>query len=165
MPHLLETLQESRNNGLQPPSIREAQIKMLLNPGRDLLDSSSYRPKSMQDFDTKFQAKALARHLGGVVTHLVHDAQFSFIAGSGAQITLWRLPHVLHSVAGMDLAAVVVALDTEKVFDTLGLDYLWEMLQWMGLGLMFLWCIQLLYAHLWCASTMGMWSLNACLLN
>ena len=49
-------------------------------------------------------------------------------------MNLRRLTHVQHSTDGVDGAGALVALDIEKTFNTLGWEYLWEVLIRMGFG-------------------------------
>ncbi|KAJ1213557.1 hypothetical protein NDU88_001191 [Pleurodeles waltl] len=69
LPQLLEILHEVRGEGLLPVHMREALIVMLLKPGKEVDNPSSYRPLSMLNIDVKLLTKVLASRLSRVVTH------------------------------------------------------------------------------------------------
>ena len=82
----------------------------------------------MLGVDAKVLAKILASRLRRVVTNLVMEDQCGLMPGRGTHMNLRRLSHVMHSVQDSETAMAVAALDIEKAFDTLGRDYLWEVL-------------------------------------
>ena len=49
-------------------------------------------------------------------------------------MNLRRLTHIMHMILDQEMEAALVALDIEKTFDTLGWDYMRELLKRMGLG-------------------------------
>ena len=53
----------------------------------------------------------------------------------------------MHETQDQEMEAAFVALDVEKAFNTLGWDYLWEVLERMGLGDEFMKWVRLFYAQ------------------
>lgn len=95
----------------------EAVVVVLLIPGKDLDQCSSYWPISLLNVDAHFLAKALAGCLSTVITALVHADQSGFMLGRGTDINIRR--HLIHvSRANGDGPKVVAFLDVEKSFDS-----------------------------------------------
>lgn len=72
-------------------SLSEAVVLLVLKPGKDPEDCSSYRPISLVNVDTKFLAKILASWLSKVLEGIIHVDLTGFIPGKGTDINLRRL--------------------------------------------------------------------------
>lgn len=118
LPHLSTPFQEMCENGIMPPTMREALIVTLLKPGKDPHKCSSYRPLSLLNVDTKIYSKILANRLSSLLPTLVGPEQAGFIPGRS-------LPTNLRTVFGAfqhvkpEINAVAVFLDAEKAFDSI----------------------------------------------
>uniref|UniRef100_A0A803K361 Reverse transcriptase domain-containing protein n=1 Tax=Xenopus tropicalis TaxID=8364 RepID=A0A803K361_XENTR len=146
-PKLCSLYNEVTPDSLLPDSCYEAHITLIPKEGKPPQKCESYRPISLFNCDVKIFAKILALRLRGVIRDLVHPDQTGFMPARATDINIRRLFNnlcVRHQNSG---TRVVVALDTEKAFDTVYWPYLWEVLQWFGLGPRFVGWIRALYAR------------------
>lgn len=70
-PLLLKMFENSLNNAKLPQSRTEAFIILILKPGKDPLECSSYRPISLLNVDVKILAKPLASSIDTVIPVVV----------------------------------------------------------------------------------------------
>uniref|UniRef100_A0A803J2H9 Reverse transcriptase domain-containing protein n=1 Tax=Xenopus tropicalis TaxID=8364 RepID=A0A803J2H9_XENTR len=128
-----------------PESMRMATITLILKQGKPPERCESYRPISLLNSDVKILAKVLANRLKTVIELLIHPDQTGFMPSKATDINIRRLFTNIwakHDVTG---ERVVVALDTEKAFDTVEWSYLWALLTRYGLGSQFISWVKALY--------------------
>uniref|UniRef100_A0A803KF69 Reverse transcriptase domain-containing protein n=1 Tax=Xenopus tropicalis TaxID=8364 RepID=A0A803KF69_XENTR len=146
-PQLLTTLQSAWDSQSLPPSFAEALIVVIPKAGRDPTLCSSYRPISLINTDAKILAKVLATRLTRAVQDLIHPDQSGFMPGRATDFNLRRLftnLQITHTNSG---ARAVASLDSEKAFDSIEWEYLWEVLRRFGLGARFIQWLKMLYKH------------------
>lgn len=80
-PTFYKMLQETKENGRIPPNMNSAYINLLLNPGKDPMSPTSYRPISLINVDLKIICKALARRIEKITPLIIHPDQTGFIKG------------------------------------------------------------------------------------
>uniref|UniRef100_A0A803JPQ3 Reverse transcriptase domain-containing protein n=1 Tax=Xenopus tropicalis TaxID=8364 RepID=A0A803JPQ3_XENTR len=144
-PRLLETFQAAWDSQSLPPSFYEALIVVIPKPGRDPTLCSSYRPISLINTDAKILAKILATRLTRVIQDLIHPDQSGFMPGRATDFNLRRLFTNLQLSHTNKGSRVVASLDSEKAFDSVEWNYLWEVLHRFGLGTKFIQWVKLLY--------------------
>lgn len=125
-PILLKMFENSLNNGKLPQSLTEAFITLILKPGKDPLDCSSYRPISLLNVDVKILAKLLASRIDIIIPEIVSPDQTGFIRGRHSFTNLRRLFGLVYSPASREAPEVVVSLDAEKAFDRVEWCYLFS---------------------------------------
>lgn len=72
LPKLLEVFNSSFKSGRLPTTMTRANIILLLKPGKDPVDPSSYRPISLLQSDVKILAKILAMRVNKVISSIIH---------------------------------------------------------------------------------------------
>lgn len=149
-PLLLEMLNESFTSSCLPPSLRQTSISLILKKNKDPLLCSSYRPISLINVDAKLLAKVLAMRLDSILPSLISHDQTGFIKNRHSFFNIRRLFNIIYSLPSRGSEAVV-ALDAEKAFDRVELNYLFYTLKKFGLCDKFISWIELLY-HLPSAS-------------
>ncbi len=70
---------DSLEKGSLPQTLNEANIILLLKPGRDPVKCNSYRPISLLNSDIKILAKILALRLDTVIENLISKDQTGFV--------------------------------------------------------------------------------------
>uniref|UniRef100_A0A3B4VI77 Reverse transcriptase domain-containing protein n=1 Tax=Seriola dumerili TaxID=41447 RepID=A0A3B4VI77_SERDU len=145
-PLLLEMFNHSLDQGSLPQTLTEANITLLLKPGKNAVDRGSYRPISLLNGDVKILAKLLAIRLDNVMMDIILPDQTGFIRGRHSFSNIRRLLSVVHSPASLEIPEVVVSLDAEKAFDRVEWPYLFAVLGKFGFGPKLISWIRLLYA-------------------
>lgn len=134
--------------GALPQTLTEANITLLLKPGKNAADCGSYRPISLLNGDVKIIAKLLAIRLDTVIMDIISSDQTGFIRGRHSFSNIRRLLGVVHSSASLETPEVVVSLDAEKAFDRVEWPYLFAVLGKFGFGPKLISWIRLLqYMH------------------
>ena len=132
---LTRLFQECWRLGRYPDGHREATIFAVAKAGPSD-DPLKYRPLAMLNTDYKLFAKVLANRLRRVVRHLLHPDQHAFVPGRTIHeaIDVLAACWLQHADTGdpTDPAAVVM-LDFAKAYDSLERDYLYAVLDNMGL--------------------------------
>ena len=75
IPLLLDMFNDSLDRGALPQTLTEASITLLLKPGKEDSDCSSYRPISLLNADYKILAKALALRLESIMPSIISPDQ------------------------------------------------------------------------------------------
>ena len=87
----------------------------------------------------------MANCLLPLVSSIVHPDQNGFIPGRATFLNTRRLCHIMGLVAGYESLPIAMSLDIEKAFDTLSWEYLWVVLEKLGIGPVFRRWVRLLY--------------------
>lgn len=145
LPELLAVYRAALEEGRLPDSMRQANIVVILKPGKDPLMVDSYRPISLLTADIKILAKILAQRLIRVITDLIHGDQSGFIPAKSTAINLRRLFLNLQLVPDNVGERAILSLDAAKAFDSVEWSFLWAVMGRMGFSSVFLSWVQLLY--------------------
>jgi hypothetical protein len=117
--------------------LKEGLIKILPKKA-DKRRLKDWRPLTMLNVAYKIIAKLLALWLRIVIPSLIAPQQTGFVPGQNIleNISLaWLTADWLHT---QNQSALFLSLDFEKAFDRVEHSYLWETLEWLGLGGIFL---------------------------
>lgn len=115
-----------------PVTIRLANISLFPKPGKDLLETTSWRPISILNNDYKIYPNILAMRLSKVVPSLIHLDQSGFVQGRLSSNNMRRLYHIIHKASSLCSPAVAISLDAERAFDRIEWPYLFFILSKFG---------------------------------
>lgn len=144
-PLLLSVFQESFETGALPPTMRQAVISLIPKKDKDPLECGSYRPISLLNVDNKILAKMLALRLERILPALISEDQTGFIKNRQLSSNIRRLLNILYDPTPPKGKEVLIALDAEKAFDRVEMDYLFYILKCFGFGPRFIQWIKVLY--------------------
>lgn len=77
---------------------REAYIKVIPKKGRDPESTTSYRPISLINIDTKMITKIIATRLADIIPSIIHPAQAGFTKGRSAVLNIRKAIAALENV-------------------------------------------------------------------
>ena len=86
----------------------------------------------------------MALRLERFIDKLVHPDQTGFIPKRHAADNVRRLLHVIHEARNLPTPAAVLSVDAEKAFDRLEWNYLWQVMETLGLGRKFIGMVRIL---------------------
>lgn len=141
------SLQETRHAvTLHFSNLAHTEIMVLLKPGKDPLECSSYHPIALLNMDLKMLTKVLATRLAGVLSTVVDIEQTGFLPGMSTDTNLRRLfTHLQLDTSGSP-AKVVVSIDIEKTFESVDWLYMHKVLEVLVFGPGFRRWVTMLYS-------------------
>lgn len=146
IPMLLNCLNHTLRTGEAPQSWREAVISIIPKEGKDKKECSSYRPISVLNVDYKLFASILSKRLESIVPELMDLDQTGFVLNRQTQDNLRRTLQVMSHITSENISAMLISLDAEKAFDSVGWEYLYRVLARFGFKEDFIKCIKALYS-------------------
>ncbi|POM79902.1 Polyprotein of L1-like non-LTR Retrotransposon Zorro 3, partial [Phytophthora palmivora] len=125
---------------------------VLLHKKGSRADPGNYRPIALIPVDVKILSKALTYRLQSVIPKLIHPDQKGFVRGRSIQHHVRSLADLQDLVTSRDEEAYALFLDFQKALDRVNWDYMFRLLERMGIGDGFTRWVKLLYtdpqAHL-----------------
>ena len=148
--HLLPLLEPCFNHVLKegqiPPSWKEAFISVIPKEGKDKLECKSYRPISVLNIDYKIFTNIIASRLETAMAFLIDEDQTGFIKNRQAQDNIRRTLHIIEHINRKRASAVILSLDAEKAFDSVGWEFLYLVLHRFSFSRDFIRCIETIYS-------------------
>lgn len=133
-PLLLHMYNDCFEQGILPPSRRQATISLIYEQGKDPDSCSSYRPISLLNIDVKILAKIFAFRLETVIHNIISEDQTGFIRNWHSFTNVCRLLNILFSPSTVPIPEALISLDAEKAFDRVEWPYLLLTLKKFGSG-------------------------------
>uniref|UniRef100_A0A3Q3G6M4 Reverse transcriptase domain-containing protein n=1 Tax=Labrus bergylta TaxID=56723 RepID=A0A3Q3G6M4_9LABR len=160
IPLLKASFNYTLRGGALPPSWNEAFISVILKEGKDKTDCKGYRPISVLNVDYKLYAAILAKRLNTIMPSLIDEDQTGFVSTRQTHDNIRRALHIINQISNQSLSAVILSLDAEKAFDSVGWDFVFQVLKRFGFDDIFIPCIRMLYS-----SPTARLKVNGCLSN
>lgn len=131
--------------GALPPSWSEAFISVIPKEGKDRTDCSGCRPISVLNTDCKLYASILSKRLEAVMPFLIDEDQTGFIKHRQTHDNIRRALHTIHQIRKGKICSIMLSLDAEKAFDSVGWEFLFLVMNRFGFSKDFIRSIQTLY--------------------
>ena len=131
--------------GHLPPTLNLANITLILKKDKPSDICGSFRPISLINVDSKLLLKLLATRLEKLLLSLINTDQTGFIQNRLSLTNVRRLVNIIQYSSQKNHRGLAVSLDTEKAFDRIEWEYLFDVLGRFGLGGEFLKWIKILY--------------------
>ena len=94
----------------------------------------NWRPISLVNLDAKLASKTLAKRLEKVLPEVIHFNQNAFVKGRTIFDAVRTINDVIEYARCKDIPGILVAIDFEKAFDSLNLNFLSRVLHAFNLG-------------------------------
>ena len=105
----------------------------------------NWRPISLVNVDAKLASKTLAKRLEKVLPEVIYFNQNAFVKGRTIFDSVRTIDDVIEYARYKDIPGILVAIDFEKAFDSLNLNFLLRVLHAFNLGPSFIQWIRVLY--------------------
>ena len=128
-------------------SQKQAIITLTEKKGKDKRMIKNLRPISLINVDAKIASKTLAKRLQNVLPEIIHSNQNAFVKGRSIFDAIRTIDDLMEYVKENDLNGILVAIDFEKAFDTLNLNFLIRTLHKFNFGPSFIQWIRTLYKN------------------
>ena len=136
---LVDSLNYAFDFGELSNSQKQAIITLIEKKGKDKRMIRNWRPISLINVDAKIASKTLAKRLEKVLPEIIHSNQNAFVKGRSIFDAI--------RTKEKDLPGILVAIDFEKAFDTLNLNFLIRTLHKFNFGPSFIQWIRTLYKN------------------
>ena len=103
---------------------KQAVITLIEKKGKDKRLVKNWRPISLVNVDAKLASKTLAKRLEKVLPEVIHFNQNAFVKGRTIFDAVRTINDVIEYARYKDLPGILIALDFEKAFDSLNLNFL-----------------------------------------
>ena len=126
-------------------SQKQAVITLIEKKGKDKRLVKNWRPISLVNVDAKLASKTLAKRLEKVLPEVIHFNQNAFVKGRTIFDAVRTIDDVIEYARYKDIPGILVAIDFEKAFDSLNLNFLLRVLHAFNFGPSFIQWIRVLY--------------------
>ena len=114
----------SQNDLLLINKQKQAVITLIEKKGKDKRLVKNWCPISLVNIDAKLASKTLAKHLEKVLSEVIHFNQNALVKGRTIFDAIRTINDVIEYARYKDLPGILIALDFEKAFDSLNLNFL-----------------------------------------
>ena len=145
---LVESLNYSYIHGELSTSQKEAIITLIEKKDRDRRLIKNWRPISLVNVDVKIGSKAIAKRLEKVLPYVVHHDQNAFVKGRTIFDAVRTISDIMDYTEMKGYEGIMSAIDFEKAFDSLSLEFLFKSLELFGFGVSFISWIKTFYKNI-----------------
>lgn len=87
----------------------------------------------------------MAKRMEEIISFLIDEDQTGFVRGRQTQDNIRRSLHTIEHIKKHNLKAVLLSMDAEKAFDSVGWEFLYKVMEKFGFHQNFIRCIKTLY--------------------
>ena len=135
---------EGKSRGFLSSSQRQAIIKLLEKPGRDVRQIKNRRPISLINYDAKLLSKVLAERLKKVLPSIISHDQTAYMSNRFIGESLRLISDILETTKKLNIEGYMLTIYIEKAFDSVNHNFLFATLDKFGFGTEFLSWIKVL---------------------
>ena len=132
--NVTDSLNYSYEHGKLSNSQRQAIIKPIEKKEKDKRYISNWRPISLINIDAKIGSKALAKRMEKVLPTIVHFNQCAYVKDRSTFDALRTIEDIMTYSKMKNLQGLMVAIDSEKAFDSVKWNFLYKTLTSFGFG-------------------------------
>ena len=144
---LVDCINYSYDFGELSNSQKQAIINLIEKKGKDKRLIKNWRPISLINVDAKIISKILAKRLEKVLPNLIHPNQNAFVKGRSIFDAIRTIDDIVDYTKRNSWSGILIAIDFEKAFDTLDLQFLIRTLHKFNFGPSFIHWIRTLYKN------------------
>ena len=145
---LVDSLNYSHDHGELSKSQKEAVKTLIQKKDRDRRLIKNWRPIFLVNVDVKIGSKAIAKRLEKVLPYIIHRDQNAFVKGRTIFDAVRTINDVVDFTEMKGCKGIMSAVDFEKAFDSLRLDFLLKSLGTFGFGASFITWIRTFYKNI-----------------
>ena len=131
---LVNSLNYSYRCGELSTTQKQAAITLIEKKGKDRRRIKNWRPISLVNVDVKIGSKAIAMRLEKVLPSIIHYDQSAFVKGRNIFDAVRTINDIFDFTQMKNYDAILTAIDFEKAFDSLNLNFLFHSLEAFGFG-------------------------------
>ena len=143
--YIVDSINYSYEFGELSNSQKQAIITLIEKKGKDKRMIKNWRPISLINVDAKIISKVLANRLEKVLPVIIHADQNAFVKGRSIFDAVRTINDMVDYTKRNNLSGFLIAIDFEKVFDTLNFNFLIRTLHKFNFGPSFTHWIRVLY--------------------
>ena len=128
-------------------SQKQGVITLIEKEGKNPLNIPNYRPITLLNVDYKILSKVLANRIKDVLGEIVHSDQVGYIKDRNSGEAA-RLIDDMFFHSENNSNEFLIAVDFEKAFDSGGHDFLFEVLELFGFGVVFCTWVKIMYTDI-----------------
>ena len=129
-------------------SQRHGIIRLIEKKGKDRRYVKNWRPISLLNVDTKIVSKVFAMRLEKVLPHVINGDQYAYVKGRSIFDAVRSIGDIMDYTMINQLPGLMVAVDFEKAFDSISLNFLLEALRSFNFGPSFIKWVSVFYSNI-----------------
>ena len=145
---MTEVFNHSFELGQMSNSQKQAVVTLIDKKGKDRMFLENWRPISLINVDSKIATKVIANRIKNVLPGIIHSNQSGFMKGRFNGETARSILDIIAHTESLKLPGVLLYIDFEKAFDSIGHNFLYKALERFNFGPSFIKWIQTFYNNL-----------------
>jgi len=146
--HLIDCFNYAHDHGELSNSQKQAVITLLQKKGKDKRLIKNWHPISLINVDAKIASKTLAKRLEPILPEIIQCSQNAYIKGRSIFDPVRTIDDILEYTRHTKMSGILVAIDSEKAFNSLDHTYLLKVLNAFNFGSSFIQWIRTLYSNI-----------------
>lgn len=147
-PLLVEIVSEIQKAQIMPNSMRRGIITLIYKKKGDKKLLKNWRPITLLNVDYKIISKTLASRLKLVLDKVISKEQTCSVPGRDISDTIASIRDIIEYTKSENVSAYILKIDSEKAFDRVSHEYLFNLLSCFGFGENFIKWIKIFYTDI-----------------